>query len=169
MKKLFVTALCLSLLLPAIGQEKFVYPEQYKTTQDSSFSDDDVIIVEYYFLFDDWGLEIHEWTKSLYDFIITHPDLNFTIVSHTDTRGSDESNMKLSIRRAEGIKNDLLELGIDHAKLTTVGKGESEPIYSDEMIANLTTNEDREKVHAINRRIELHVKIKKTEHNNELW
>lgn len=53
------------------------------------------------------------------------------IVGHTDSDGSDDSNMKLSKTRAESVKNALVkEFGIDGSRLTVDGKGESQPVTS---------------------------------------
>lgn len=50
------------------------------------------------------------------------------IVGHTDSDGSEESNLILSKKRAESVKNALVnEFGINASRLQTEGKGESEP------------------------------------------
>ncbi len=55
-------------------------------------------------------------------------DLKVKIVGHTDSDGSDESNLDLSKRRAISVKSSLnTEFGIDGARMETDGKGESEP------------------------------------------
>ncbi|HEX3025346.1 MAG TPA: OmpA family protein [Chitinophagaceae bacterium] len=51
------------------------------------------------------------------------------IVGHTDSDGNDASNLKLSQQRAEAVKTILVkEYGIDETKLTTEGRGETQPI-----------------------------------------
>lgn len=51
------------------------------------------------------------------------------VFGHTDSIGSDEYNMKLSVRRAEAVKKYLnSEFGIDLSKLESAGKGEKEPV-----------------------------------------
>ncbi|MBD0852561.1 OmpA family protein [Maribacter arenosus] len=55
--------------------------------------------------------------------------MNLKIVGHTDADGSDESNMRLSKERAEAVKNALVNVyNIDGVRLSTEGKGESEPV-----------------------------------------
>lgn len=55
--------------------------------------------------------------------------LKVKIVGHTDSDGSDESNLDLSKRRAASVKNVLTsEFGIDASRMDTDGKGESEPV-----------------------------------------
>lgn len=50
------------------------------------------------------------------------------IQGHTDARGSDTYNQKLSQGRAESVKNYLVQKGIDPSRLTAKGYGESQPI-----------------------------------------
>lgn len=56
-------------------------------------------------------------------------DVNIKIVGHTDSDGDDKVNLELSKKRAEAVKDILVkEFGIDASRLSTDGKGESEPI-----------------------------------------
>lgn len=66
---------------------------------------------------------------------------------HTDSFGSDSYNQELSERRARAVKRYLEAEGVDSARITAVGYGESNPIASNE------TGEGREK----NRRVTLKV------------
>jgi outer membrane protein OmpA-like peptidoglycan-associated protein len=52
----------------------------------------------------------------------------FTIVGHTDAKGSDQANKKLSVARAESVKAYLVLRSIDEMRLLTDGVGESEPL-----------------------------------------
>ena len=49
---------------------------------------------------------------------------------HTDSTGSEQYNQQLSMRRAEAVKNTLVQQGINPARIRTVGYGESMPISS---------------------------------------
>ncbi len=58
-----------------------------------------------------------------------NPQLSLEIIGHTDSDGPATSNMELSLKRAEAIKNYLTNnFNIVASRLKTTGKGESEPI-----------------------------------------
>lgn len=55
--------------------------------------------------------------------------MNLKIVGHTDADGADDTNLKLSKARAESVKKALVSIySIDSSRLSTEGKGESEPV-----------------------------------------
>jgi outer membrane protein OmpA-like peptidoglycan-associated protein len=61
--------------------------------------------------------------------LLQEQDMNLKIVGHTDADGGDETNMKLSKERAEAVKKALVSVyGISEGRLSSEGKGESEPI-----------------------------------------
>lgn len=54
---------------------------------------------------------------------------NLLIIGHTDDReGPANNGTDLSLRRAKSVKTYLINNGIDSARMTTMGKGETEPI-----------------------------------------
>lgn len=54
-------------------------------------------------------------------------DLTFLLTGHCDERGSDEYNMELGQRRADAVKNYLVEnYGIDPSRIETLSKGKAE-------------------------------------------
>ncbi len=57
-----------------------------------------------------------------------NPGLTVEIQGHTDSIGAASYNQKLSERRANAVKNVLVNRGINGARLTTVGFGESKPV-----------------------------------------
>ncbi|MHA8097029.1 OmpA family protein [Aquirufa antheringensis] len=69
------------------------------------------------------------------------------ISGHTDNTGSDEINNKLSLERANAVKENLLKGGIDQARIKTKGYGKSKPK------ADNATEEGRQ----INRRVEIEI------------
>ncbi len=58
--------------------------------------------------------------------------IRIRIVGHTDNVGSPEYNKKLSHQRADAVKNKLIETGIAHTRLSTIGMGEEQPVASNE-------------------------------------
>jgi OOP family OmpA-OmpF porin len=76
-------------------------------------------------------------------------DLEMVIATgHTDSVGTDAYNQKLSERRAAAVKDYLVSKGIPAAKVTTIGKGESQPVATNK------TAEGRQK----NRRVDIEFK-----------
>ena len=69
----------------------------------------------------------------------------FLIVGHTDTKGTKEYNYKLSIERANVVKNLLIDLGIKEENIKILGKGEID--------LHIKTND--EVPHPANRRAEI--------------
>jgi OOP family OmpA-OmpF porin len=76
-------------------------------------------------------------------------DLEMVIATgHTDSIGTDAYNQKLSERRAAAVKAYLVSKGIPASKVTTIGKGESQPVATNK------TKEGRQK----NRRVDIEFK-----------
>ena len=67
------------------------------------------------------------------------------VVGHTDSTGTEAYNQGLSERRAQSVRNYLVDQGVPAAQLSAVGRGEMEPV------ATNSTAEGR----ARNRRVEL--------------
>jgi outer membrane protein OmpA-like peptidoglycan-associated protein len=92
--------------------------------------------------------------NKLRDFLKSNPTLRIEISGHTDTRGDAAENQKLSEARAKSVMDYLIAQGIDTKRLTSKGYGETKPIISDEAIAKMTTDQEKEKAHQENRRTE---------------
>jgi outer membrane protein OmpA-like peptidoglycan-associated protein len=74
------------------------------------------------------------------------PDWTIEVVGHTDSVGDEASNRQLSDERAAAVRSALVSrYGVDGARLTSRGAGESEPV------ADNATDAGR----ALNRRVEL--------------
>ncbi|MDB4925870.1 OmpA family protein [Mucilaginibacter sp.] len=79
---------------------------------------------------------LHNLSASLQN----NPQTNITIIGHTDNTGTDEHNMDLSIRRAEAVRSFIVSNQVDGTRLTTQGKGKSEPIADNSTIAGRAQN-----------------------------
>ena len=73
-------------------------------------------------------------------FLTNYPDRNVTIEGHTDSVGSEEYNQGLSQRRADSVKTFLTGQGIGASRLTTAGKGKSDPIAGNDSAAGRQQN-----------------------------
>ena len=69
-----------------------------------------------------------------------HPDVDVMIVGHADATGSDEYNMNLSYRRANSAAQYLQQQGVASARIETAGRGETEPIASNDTDAGRAEN-----------------------------
>jgi OOP family OmpA-OmpF porin len=61
-----------------------------------------------------------------------HPSASIRVESHTDNVGTAASNLELSQARAEAIKSELVDRGIDGSKVETAGLGQELPIASND-------------------------------------
>jgi outer membrane protein OmpA-like peptidoglycan-associated protein len=59
-------------------------------------------------------------------------DYELLVAGHTDSRGTDEYNQRLSERRAAAAANYLIGQGVPPARINQVGLGESEPVATNE-------------------------------------
>ena len=85
--------------------------------------------------------------RNVIDYMVEN-NYDVTIVGHTDSKGSELYNEKLSLRRAVSVKEKLLELGLSSDRIVGLeGRGELEPVSSNE------TEEGRSQ----NRRIEFNL------------
>lgn len=77
--------------------------------------------------------------------------------AHSDSRGSDSYNLKLSQERAQSCVDYLTSKGIAINRLNAKGYGESKPIVTEEEITKLQTEAEKEKAHQQNRRTEFKI------------
>jgi len=69
-----------------------------------------------------------------------NPQTNIMIIGHTDSTGTAAHNMDLSIRRATAVKSFITQQGVDASRLSTQGKGETEPIAPNSTAAGRAQN-----------------------------
>lgn len=90
----------------------------------------------------EYEAQLDELVEAMKEF----PGATFEVSGHTDSRGADAYNMKLSQRRADYIRSMLIKRGLSPDKLKSVGKGETEPVIP---------NAETEAEHEQNRRADI--------------
>jgi peptidoglycan-associated lipoprotein len=89
----------------------------------------------------------------LYQTLIDNPTIVIQLSAHTDSRGSDAKNLTLSQARAQSCVDYLAnEKKIPIARLQAKGFGETRLLVKDAEIAKAKTKEEKEALHAKNRR-----------------
>ena len=78
--------------------------------------------------------------NSLITVLNNYPNTNIEIQGHTDSRGTDDYNMGLSVRRATAVRDYLRQNGIAAPRMTTKGFGESAPSYSNDTPEGMAQN-----------------------------
>ena len=68
------------------------------------------------------------------------PNTRIMIVGHTDTQGGTDHNQSLSERRAQSVATFLEQIGINRARMTTLGRGDAEPIATNDTDAGRQWN-----------------------------
>jgi peptidoglycan-associated lipoprotein len=73
-------------------------------------------------------------------YLLFNPGAKVTVEGHCDERGTDAYNMVLGERRAESVKNYLVDLGISAERLNTISYGEERPIIRGQNEASWAQN-----------------------------
>ena len=116
-------------------------------------------------------LEAKDALDDLVEVLEDNPNVVIELRSHTDFRGSDPANMKLSERRAQSCVDYLISKGIDSLRLVPKGMGEDEPYtldkdeagfeagttFTEAFIRGLPTEAEKEIAHQFNRRTDFKV------------
>ena len=89
----------------------------------------------------------HSTMDKLADVVVRYGKTTLTIVGHTDNVGSDQYNQKLSERRAVSVAQYFESRRVSPLRLATLGKGEGEPVASN----------NTESGRSANRRVEIYV------------
>jgi outer membrane protein OmpA-like peptidoglycan-associated protein/outer membrane protein assembly factor BamD (BamD/ComL family) len=90
----------------------------------------------------------------LVDHLKQNSTMTIEIGGHTDSRGNAQENLVLSQSRAKAVMDYLISQGIAASRLTAKGYASSQPVFTDEQIAAMASNQERERAHQLNRRTE---------------
>jgi len=91
--------------------------------------------------------------NSLTDFLKSHPNLNVLLKGYTDQRGAADFNAALAQDRVDGIKEALLEQGVDVNRVTTQAIGETESLELSSDLANNSVD------YVLDRRVSIELSI----------
>jgi outer membrane protein OmpA-like peptidoglycan-associated protein len=95
------------------------------------------------------SLEIDKVIKLMQDY----PDLKIEVAGHTDSKGNDDANLKLSQLRSQSVVAALAKKGIDAKRLVAKGYGETVPVAPNVM----PNGKPDLKGMQLNRRVELKI------------
>ncbi len=84
--------------------------------------------------------ESYSALQSIADIMKEYPNTTFHIEGHTDSRGSDAYNMKLSKERAASVRDYLTTIGMDGSRMTSEGYGEERPVATNNTAAGRQQN-----------------------------
>ncbi len=130
-----------------------------------------------YYDFGKWDLRPESMVAldHLVEVLNDNPNIVIELMSHTDSRASEEYNLNLSQKRAQAVVDYLISKGIDPKRLIAKGYGESQPkvvdkklaqqypflkegtVLDDNFINSLQDENQKEICHQINRRTEFKV------------
>ena len=94
-----------------------------------------VVLRNIYFEFD--SFELREDSElgimSIVNFLNDNPFVNILLEGHTDNVGSEEYNLILSEKRAESVKNALIERGVSEKRIKAKGCGSTQPLLPNKL------------------------------------
>ncbi len=129
-------------LPPVIEEaEKVAPPNEPAEPEPTLYIGEQVVSVKEDFVFENITFETNKAVlrpsafrplEAIAAFLIDHPGYQLQITGHTDNVGTDNFNKTLSLQRAEAVAAFLIRQSIAPKRLSTAGKGETEPLESNE-------------------------------------
>ncbi|MFM7854920.1 MAG: OmpA family protein, partial [Flammeovirgaceae bacterium] len=102
----------------------------------------EVVLRNIFFEFDKY--ELSEKSKvellKIAQFLKANPSIRVEIAGHTDNVGKEDYNQKLSEKRANAVKNQLMVLGVKAIQLASVGYGSRKPVVANDTDVNRAVN-----------------------------
>lgn len=113
-----------------------------------------IILKNIYYDLDSWEIlpESAAELDKLVNLMNENPKMNVELGSHTDSRGSNRYNRRLSRLRAEAVALYIVNKGIAASRIKAIGYGESKPLFSCPNWKECTPEQNRE-----NRRTEIFI------------
>ncbi len=156
------------------GQEK---SRDFMVTILLTAIDQPIELPNIFYDFNKWDLRPESMVSldKLVETLIDNPNVTIELMSHTDSRDTEQYNFELSQKRAQSVVQYLIDKGIEPERLAAKGYGESSPKIVDDEIAaqspflktgttlteqfinSLASDEQKEIAHQINRRTEFRV------------
>jgi len=156
------------------GQEK---SRDFMVTINLTAIDKPIELPNIFYDFNKWDLRPESMVSldKLVETLNDNPNVTIELMSHTDSRDTEEYNYDLSQKRAQSVVQYLIEKGIEAERLSAKGYGESSPkvvdasvvsqasflkigtVLSEQYINSLPGEEQKEIAHQINRRTEFKV------------
>ncbi len=91
-----------------------------------------IILNNVFFDLDKYNLKKSSFTEldRLFNLLVEFKDLKIEISGHTDNLGSEVYNELLSQKRADAVKNYLINKGISDQRIISIGYGQTLPVSS---------------------------------------
>ena len=94
---------------------------------------------------------------SIVTFLNANKNVKIEIQNHCDSRGSPVLNNNLTMARAQAITDYLIQKGINKDRLMPKGYGETKLLITDAQINRAKSQQKKEALHALNRRVVLKI------------
>ncbi|MBV1888148.1 MAG: OmpA family protein [Urechidicola sp.] len=116
-----------------INKEILLELESYEDAEKNIVVENDktqIKINPIYFDFDKWNIrpDAANELDNVVAMMKKYPDMVIEIGAHTDARGSENYNLKLSHKRAASVREHLVSQGISNDNVKSVGYGEMQPL-----------------------------------------
>jgi peptidoglycan-associated lipoprotein len=91
-------------------------------------------IKDIYFNYDRYDVRAEDAAalKADADFLTAHPSYKVVISGHCDERGSEDYNVALGSNRADGVRDQLVKLGIARDRIKTISYGKEKPFCTEQ-------------------------------------
>lgn len=108
-------------------------------------NDNTIALERIFYDYDKWNIraDAKPTLNEIAKYLIEPPYLPIVLGSHTDCRGTNQYNADLSLKRAQSVVDYLIQQGVDKAKITAIGYGESKLINHGEEISEALHQENR--------------------------